>query len=126
MSRYQRDNRPYVPKIQHVEVKDGSYGLRVALLIAAIGLAVFAFGYALNTALTPEVGWQEIEVSTTTAAAQEISLQYYFGEEKGTADRKCQVTSLYSETLAEAGLPLPYAPGVVEALARTLQHQPTP
>ena len=102
MSRYQRDNRPYVPKIQHVEVKDGSYALRVALLIAAIGLAVFAFGYALNTALTPEVGWQEIEVSTTTAAAQEISLQYYFGEEKGTADRKRQVTSLYSETLAEA------------------------
>ena len=82
MSRYQRDNRPYVPKIQHVEVKDGSYGLRVALLIAAIGLAVFAFGYALNTALTPEVGWQEIEVSTTTAAAQEISLQYYFEKKR--------------------------------------------
>ena len=35
-------------------------------------------------------------------------------------------SKLYAETLAEAGLPLPYAPGVVEALARTLQHQPTP
>ena len=35
-------------------------------------------------------------------------------------------SKLYAETLAEAGLPLPYAPGVVEALAQTLQHQPTP
>ena len=35
-------------------------------------------------------------------------------------------SKLYAETLAEAGLPLPYAPGAVEALARTLQHQLTP
>ena len=102
MSRYQRDKRPYVPKIQHVEVKDGSYGLRIGLLIAAIALAVFAFGYALNSALTPQAGWQAIEVTTSTPASQEITLQYYFGQERDAADRKRQVTSVYSEALAAA------------------------
>lgn len=32
-------------------------------------------------------------------------------------------SKLYAETLSDAGLPLPYAPGVVESLAQDLARQ---
>ncbi len=63
MSRYARGKEPYAPKMEHVEVPESHVRLRVILFVLAILLAVVAFGFGLNSLLTPETGWKAVEAS---------------------------------------------------------------
>lgn len=112
---------PYAPKIEHLEVREDHVKLRTVLFIAAVILAVVAFGVGINSLLTPEKGWKEVECTGTSSG--EISLNYSFGSaEMGTAAERRQVTAVYSEVLpkAEAYLGIGSADG--ENLAAVSAH----
>ena len=57
-----------------------------------------------------------IDATKAVAGCYKVQIAYY--ESLGLEGMKA-----YAETLAAAGLPLPYAPGVVEKLARDLSRQ---
>ena len=93
MSRYARGKEPYAPKMEHVEVPESHVRLRAILFVLAILLAVVAFGFGLNSLLTPETGWKAVEASGSNSG--EITLQYNYGAgAQGTAAERRQVLSL--------------------------------
>lgn len=103
MSRYARDNRPYVPKVQRAELKEGNYMLRAILVGVAIAIAVAAFGYGITRLLTPDTGWQSVDATTRTPAARSIQLSYCYGqgEMEATLERR-SVANTYSDALEAA------------------------
>ena len=106
MSIFQRDRRPNAPEVQRLDLKEGNYVKRIILFACALAVGAAAFAYALNTMLTPKKGWQMIEVTTRTTAAQEIILKYNFDQAEDVASEKRQITTLYSEALQSAAAQL--------------------
>ena len=101
MSRYARGKEPYAPKMEHVEVPESHVRLRAILFVLAILLAVVAFGFGLNSLLTPETGWKAVEASGSNSG--EITLQYNYGAgAQGTAAERRQVSDVYSTALTQA------------------------
>lgn len=101
MSRYARGKEPYAPKMEHVEVPESHVKLRAILFVLAILLAVVAFGFGLNSLLTPETGWKAVEASGSNSG--EITLQYNYGAgAQGTAAERRQVSDVYSTALTQA------------------------
>ena len=101
MSRYARGKEPYAPKMEHVEVPESHVKLRAILFVLAILLAVVAFGFGLNSLLTPETGWKAVEASGSNSG--EITLQYNYGAGvQGTAAERRQVNDVYSTALTQA------------------------
>ena len=101
MSRYARGKEPYAPKMEHVEVPESHVKLRAILFVLAILLAVAAFGFGLNSLLTPETGWKAVEASGSNSG--EITLQYNYGAgAQGTAAERRQVSDVYSTALTQA------------------------
>ena len=106
MSRYQRDRRPNAPEVQRLDLKEGNYVKRIILFACALAVGAAAFAYALNTMLTPQKGWQMIEVTTRTSAAQEVILEYNFDQAEDVVQEKKRVTAIYSEALQSAAAQL--------------------
>ena len=101
MSRYARGKEPYAPKMEHVEVPENHVRLRAILFVLAILLAVVAFGFGLNSLLTPETGWKAVEASGLNSG--EITLQYNYGAgAQGTAAERRLVSDVYSTALTQA------------------------
>ena len=101
MSRYARGKEPYAPKMEHVEVPESHVRLRAILFVLAILLAMVAFGFGLNSLLTPETGWKAVEASGSNSG--EITLQYNYGAgAQGTAAERRQVSDVYSTALTQA------------------------
>lgn len=101
MGRQTRGRQPYAPKIEHVEVREDKVGLRIALFVMSVALAVTAFGFGINGLLTPETGWHEVDCTTSNSG--NIRLQYFYGAgEMGTAAERKLVTQVYSQALSAA------------------------
>lgn len=121
MARRSRGSSPYAPKIEHLEVREDHVKLRTILFIAAIVLAVVAFGVGINSLLTPEAGWKEVEC--TGVSSGEIALHYLFGSgETGTAAERRQVTAVYSQVLTQAETQLSTAAADAETLNSLSAH----
>ena len=109
MTRKSRGSTPYAPKVEHLEVREDHVKLRTILFIAAIVLAVVAFGVGINSLLTPDAGWKEVEC--TGVSSGEVTLHYLFGSgETGAAAERRQVTAVYSQALTQAETQLSAAP----------------
>lgn len=124
MSRYQRDRRPHAPEVQRLDLKEGNYTKRIILFALALAVGAAAFAYALNTMLTPKKGWQMIEVTTKTTAAQEVILEYNFDQAEDVAQEKRRVTALYSEALQSAAAQLDSVETENTVNLHTLSSQP--
>ena len=124
MSRYQRDRRPHGPEVQRLDLKEGNYTKRIILFALALAVGAAAFAYALNTMLTPKKGWQMIQVTTKTPAAQEVILEYNFDQAEDAAQEKRRVTAIYSEALQSAAAQLDWVETENTVNLHTLSVQP--
>ena len=124
MSRFQRDRRPNAPEVQRLDLKEGNYVKRIILFACALAVGAAAFAYALNTMLTPKKGWQMIEVTTKTSAAQEVILEYNFDQAEDVAQEKKRVTAIYSEALQSAAAQLDWVETEGTVNLHTISSQP--
>lgn len=93
--RYARRHDPVVPKIERVELTEGNMTLRLIGVGIAIAVAVAALGYAINSLLTPQIGWQEMDASgSKTGFATQFTLYY---DVQSTLDYR-KVSTAYTET----------------------------
>lgn len=75
MGRGYRWREPAVPRVKNIELSTEHLGLRAAAFGIALAVAVAAFGFFLNSMLTPEPGWQKVEASgSATGFDSEIVL----------------------------------------------------
>lgn len=102
--RYARNHDPILPKVHRVELSEGNTALRLLAVGVAIAIAVAAFGYAINTLLTPQTGWREIEAgSSETGCATQFIFQYEIGSgEKGPTAEYRELSLLYTQAMDEA------------------------
>lgn len=124
MSRYQRDRRPHAPEVQRLDLKEGNFTKRTIMFALALAVGAAAFAYALNTMLTPPKGWQLIEVTTKTTAAQEIILKYNFDQAEDVTTEKRRITNIYSEALQSAAAQLDCHEAENTVNLHTLSSQP--
>lgn len=92
--RYARRHDPIVPKVDRVELSEGNMVLRLLGVGIAIAVAVAALGYAINSLLTPQTGWQQMEASgSKTGFATQFTLYY---DVQSTLDYR-KVSTAYTE-----------------------------
>lgn len=102
--RYARNHDPVLPRVLRVELSEGNTTLRLLAVGLAIAVAVAAFGYAINTLLTPQTGWREIEVSnSSTGCPSQFIFQYEIGQDdRGPTAEYRALSLLYAETMDAA------------------------
>ena len=90
-----RDNRPNVKPIQHIELNDRNTKIKLILAVVFFILGLGLLVYSLNSCMAGETGWITIEADSSEAScASEFVFQYYFNGD--VAERK-QVYTLYSD-----------------------------
>ena len=103
MSKYARDNRPYIKPVTRIELSDEQTRLRLILLIGLVVIAAVAVIIGLSSGLKVEPGWQEAQISSEKVnCSQEFTLMYDFSDysvSESTGALK-KVNALYS-TLTE-------------------------
>ena len=93
-----------VKPIQRIEVSDQNVKKRVIAMIIFLAIGVTALGFFVNSLLSTEPGWAQIEVNTTgVSCGEDFIFNYYLGggEESATNEKK-QITALYSAAAAKA------------------------
>ncbi len=102
MNRYQRDRRarPPVPPVERVTVSGERSGLRIALFVFFLVLALAAFGYGIHALLNQDPGWTLIEAKSDAEpnCAWELELHY---ELRSAAESKL-LSARYTELAVEA------------------------
>lgn len=105
MGRTARKKEPPVKPVQKIQLSEKNPKWRFIAFLIVVTIAVFAFGYGLTILLNGEVGWREIEVSSSEDAncSGDFVFQYYVGAggASASADQKA-VTSLYSDACVKA------------------------
>lgn len=105
MGRTARKKEPPVKPVQKIQLSEKNPKWRFIAFLIVVTIAVFAFGYGLTILLNGEVGWREIEVSSSEDAncSGDFVFQYYVGAggASASADQKA-VTALYSEACVKA------------------------
>lgn len=127
---YQRELQETMPRLETLDTQSLSMAIAESPYAAAVDEA---FGPQLRRLLTLDqrlhTGGKELQarISQLTAQYQQLVAAYDADPVDGWARYHALCASggskLYAETLAAAGLELPYAPGVVERLARELAAQ---
>lgn len=101
MGRRAKDNRPYLPPVEKIELPGGHLTLRLVAAVVFLALGGAALAYAFSQLLSPEsAGWQAIEVSTSEGAncGDEFVLYYELGAAGASASAENKaVTQLYSD-----------------------------
>ena len=93
----QRRNRKIKP-VQNIELSEKNIKMRVILLIAAILLALLAFGYGISSCLTVESGWAVMEYNGSEKnCSSEFVFMYDLGKDakSATAEHR-ELTQLYT------------------------------
>ena len=74
-----RDNRPNVKPIQHIELNDRNTKIKLILAVVFFILGLGLLVYSLNSCMAGETGWITIEADSSEAScASEFVFQYYF------------------------------------------------
>ena len=105
MNRTARDRAGDHPApVQRIELNEDKLHTRFILAVVFLALGAGAIFFALTRLLTPDTGWQEIEVSRGGySVGSDFVLYYDLGAGGGsvTAEKK-QLTILYTQAAAEA------------------------
>lgn len=100
MKLFNKDKKP----IENVQLSTRHIALRWIAVAVCLIVAVVTIGYALNSLLTVNAGWQEIEdISTEITCAADFVVNYDFGQggaEATTAYRR--IAALYSDAAEKA------------------------
>ncbi len=99
MKIFSRKDRSESRPVQTVEISEKHLGLRIALLALLVVVALYAFGYAINTWISTEPGWQTISATSTSQnCGDDFTLLYNLGagEMGATAERRALI-QLYND-----------------------------
>lgn len=100
-----RDRRPYVKRVQRVEVPEGRTRLRIVLFVAALLVAVGALTYAVMNLLATSGGWQRIDSDARggETCAGEFVFNYQIGRSGAAAGVETRaLTGVYTELTERA------------------------
>ena len=100
MGRSARDNRPRLKPVEKIELSGENLTLRLIAAAVFLLLGAGALTYALTQLLTPEGGWQTIEVSASEGAScgDEFVFLYELGAAGTSVSAESRaVTRLYSD-----------------------------
>lgn len=91
-----------LPRVRRIELSGERPGVRMALTIALLALAVVALGYALTQLLAKEPGWTEITARPTSTdnCAADFTLRYRLGG--GASAEAKRISELYTEASERA------------------------
>lgn len=98
------NDRPVVQKSIKIELPEGRLGLRLALVIVLIALAVGSFALGIGSIFSTEPGLAEISaLSGEMNAGSDFTFYYYlgYGGEDATDERRA-LRSLYTEAATQA------------------------
>lgn len=96
---------PNLPKIEHVELSEHNFKMRVIGVVLLFVLGIAAIGYALFQLLSTDPGWREItpNASVGITCADELVFRYNIGASGASAGAELrQITAVYSETARKA------------------------
>ena len=100
MKLFKKDKKP----IENVQLSTRHIALRWIAVAVCLIVAVVTIGFALNSLLTVNSGWQEIEhISTEITCAGDFVVNYNFGEggaDSTTAYRR--IAAMYSDAAEKA------------------------
>lgn len=98
------NDKPVVQKTIKIQLPEGKLGLRLALVIALIVLAVTSFALGINSIFTTEPGLEEISaLSGDMNAGSGFTFYYYLGYGGTDAtDERRALRSLYTEAATDA------------------------
>ena len=107
MSRYVKDRRERQPKpVERVELSEKSIGFRFAAVVLLILIAVGSFVYGINSLLSVDTGWTEIEADSAadTNIGNEFVLMYLLGsrEDMSVVEENKTLISLYTDMMESA------------------------
>lgn len=95
-----RDNRPRVKPVEHIELSDKSTKLKIILAVVFFLLGIGLLVYSLNSCMAVETGWITIEADSAEAScSSEFVFQYY---SNGNAAEHKQIYRLYSDAARTA------------------------
>lgn len=100
-----RDRRPYVKRVERIELPEGISRVRVILMVAALLIGVGAIVYGLVSAVTTDSGWQRIQSNTNDG--QTCAGEFVFNAQLGRSGVAAsvearQLTTLYTELTDKA------------------------
>lgn len=98
------NDRPAIQKSIKIQLPEGRLGLRLALVIVLIALAVGSFALGINSVFSTEPGLAEISaLSGEMNAASNFTFYYYLGySETDATDERRALRSLYTEAATDA------------------------
>lgn len=107
MGRTARNRDVQHPKpVEKIELSEKNIGLRFVLTAILLVVAVVSFGYGVNSLLSIDAGWTEVEVdsSAETNVANEFVFMYNLGTQEDmsiTAENKA-IIALYTDVMENA------------------------
>ena len=98
------NDRPPVRRIINIELPEGRLGLRLALVIGLIALAVASFALGINSLVSTDAGLTEITaLSGEMNAGGRVTFYYYLGCGGADAgDEKRELRGVYTEAATDA------------------------
>ena len=98
------NDRPPVRRIINIELPEGRLGLRLALVIGLIALAVASFALGINSLVSTDAGLTEITaLSGEMNAGGRFTFYYYLGYGGADAgDEKRELLGVYTEAATDA------------------------
>lgn len=106
MGRTARERRtPYVPPVEKVELSEKNVGPRLILVVILLAVGLIAIGYGVNSLLSKESGWQEIEADSRADinCSGDFVFLYQLGVSgvSSTAENKA-LTMIYTDACVKA------------------------
>lgn len=98
------NDRPAIQKSIKIQLPEGRLGLRLALVIVLIALAVGSFALGINSIFSTEAGLAEVSaLSGEMNAGESFTFYYYLGYDGTNAtDERRTLRSLYTEAATDA------------------------
>ncbi|MBR4889544.1 MAG: hypothetical protein IKU17_10410 [Clostridia bacterium] len=97
-------NERGLPRIQNVELSEKNVRLRLILVAALLVIGFVAIAIGVNSCVSAQLGWQEVQVSSNKRnCSQDFICNYYYGSAglDPTSERR-QVAECYSRAVEDA------------------------
>ena len=97
-------NERGLPRIRNIELSEKNVKLRLILAAALLVLGLVAIAIGVNSCVSAQMGWQEVQASSNKRnCSQDFICNYYYGgaDMDPTAERR-QVTECYSRAVEDA------------------------
>lgn len=103
MKANKKDNRPNLPRVEHIHLDVKHVKLRWVLVALLIGLGTAAIGWGVYSSLRIEPGWQTVEaVSDKPTTGQDFVLRYDFSGTGGAPTHLRALNQVYQQASEEA------------------------